>query len=99
MFKLLKVFNRKDILFIIFCIIFIIFQVWLDLKIPDYMSKITSLVQTSGTKIGDILEQGTYMILCAAGSLLASFIVGYLVSFLAATFSKRTRKLLFEKVS
>ena len=46
MFKLFKNLNKKDIFYIFLCIFFIVFQVWLDLKIPDYMSAITRLVQT-----------------------------------------------------
>ena len=98
MLRLLKQFNKKEFLLAIICILLIVFQVWLDLKIPDYMSEITRLVQTSGTKINDILYQGGYMLLCALFSLLAAFLVGYITSFLSATFSKNTRKLLFEKV-
>ena len=48
MFKLFKNLNKKDIFCIFLCILFIVFQVWLDLKIPDYMSAITRLVQTEG---------------------------------------------------
>ena len=46
MFKLLKKLDKKEIIFILICLVFIIGQVWLDLKLPDYMSEITKLVQT-----------------------------------------------------
>lgn len=98
MFKLLKKFNRKDILIILICIVLISFQVWLDLKLPDYMSKITTLLQQSDTGINSILEQGSYMLLCAGGSLLSAIVVGYLASLLSSTFSKNIRKKIFEKV-
>ena len=98
MFKLLKKFNRKDILIILICVVLISFQVWLDLKLPDYMSKITTLLQQSDTGINSILEQGGYMLLCAGGSLLSAIVVGYLASFLSSTFSKNIRKKIFEKV-
>lgn len=98
MLKLIKEFKKKDFALIFVCVILIVFQVWLDLKLPDYMSEITRLVQTEGTKIGEVLTQGGYMLLCAGGSLLSAFIVGYMTSYISATFSKRTRKTLFEKV-
>lgn len=98
MLKLIKEFKKKDFVLIFFCVILIVFQVWLDLKLPDYMSKITALVQTEGTKVFDVLKQGGYMLLCAGGSLISAFIVGYMTSYISATFSKRTRKTLFEKV-
>lgn len=98
MLKLLKKLNKKEILLIVVCLIFIIFQVWLDLKLPDYMSEITKLVQTEGSTIGEILKQGGYMLLCAGGSLLSSFIVGYFASYIASSFSRKLRGDLFEKV-
>ena len=96
--KLLKEFNKKDYFLVLVCTLLIIFQVWLDLRLPDYMSEITKLVQTEGSKMSDILSQGGYMILCALGSLISAFIVGYLTSYISATFSQKTRKTLFSKV-
>ena len=98
MLKLLKKLRKKDILMIIICFILIIFQVWLDLRLPDYMSQITQLVQTTGNKIGDILVTGSKMLLCALGSLISAVIVGFIVSYIAASFSKTIRKDIFEKV-
>lgn len=98
MLKLLKNFTKKDYLLIFICVILIAFQVWLDLKLPDYMSEITILVKTEGSQMSDILEQGKYMMLCAGGSLVSAIFVGYLSSFISATFSKNIRKKLFEKV-
>lgn len=98
MLKLLKDFNKKDWLIIIGALLLIVFQVWLDLKLPDYMSKITVLVQSEGSKMSEILTEGGYMVLCAFGSLAAAMMVGYLTSFISATFSQKLRKQLFEKV-
>ena len=98
MLKLLNVFRKKEYLLVILIILLISFAVFLDLKIPDYMSEITRLVETEGTKINEVLKAGSKMVICAFGSLVSSFIVGYISSYLAATFSKRTRKELFEKV-
>ena len=98
MLKLLKELNKKDCFFAFISFILIIVQVWLELKMPDYMSEITKLVQTKGALMSDILTQGGYMLLCAFGSLVSAIIVGYLISNIAASFSMRTRKSLFEKV-
>ena len=98
MLKLLKELNKKDCFFAFISFILIIVQVWLELKMPDYMSEITKLVQTKGVLMSDILTQGGYMLLCAFGSLVSAIIVGYLISNIAASFSMRTRKSLFEKV-
>ena len=98
MLKLLKNFDKKDWLIVFAALLLIVFQVWLDLKLPDYMSEITVLVQTKGSSMNEILAQGGYMLLCAAGSLAAAMLVGYLTSFISATFSQKLRKQLFEKV-
>lgn len=98
MFKLLKKLRKKDFLLILVCAGLIVFQVWLDLKLPDYMSEITQLVQTEGNTMAEILTAGGKMLLCAFGSLAAAVIVGFFVSYIAATFSKIIRKDIFEKV-
>lgn len=98
MLKLLKNFNKKDWLFVILSLIFTIVQVWLELKMPDYMSKITVLVQTDGSKMSEILKNGGFMLICAFGSLLATVVVGYITANLSATFSLKTRKEIFDKV-
>ena len=98
MFKLFKNFTKKDIAAIITCIALIVFQVWLDLRLPDYMSEITKLVQTEGSTIGEILVQGGYMMACAFGSLLSSFVVGYIASKLSANFSYTLRGKVYNKV-
>lgn len=98
MLKLLKDFNKRDWLIVFVALLLIVFQVWLDLKLPDYMSNITVLVQSEGSKMSEILTEGGYMILCAFGSLAAAMMVGYLTSFISATFSQKLRKQLFEKV-
>lgn len=98
MIKLLKNLTKKDLLLALISFILIVFQVWLDLKMPDYMSEITVLVQTEGSEMKDILLNGGGMLLCAFGSLIAAVIVGYLISIIAADFSKRVRKKLFTKV-
>ena len=98
MFKLFRNFSKKDIILIIVAIVLIVGQVWLDLKLPDYMSEITVLVQTEGSSIKDILINGGYMLLCALGSLVSAVIVGYTASNISASFSMCVRKKLFSKV-
>ncbi len=98
MIKLLKNFSKKDWFLIFISFALIVVQVWLELKMPDYMSEITKLVQTENVKMSDILTQGGYMLICAFGSLVSAIIVGYFVSNIAATFSMKVRKRLFDKV-
>ena len=98
MFKLIKNFKKKDWLLIIVSIVLIVMQVWLELKMPDYMSKVTVLVQTEGSKMSEILKNGGFMLLCAFGSLVGAVIVGYLIALLASAFSRNLRSKLFRKV-
>lgn len=97
MLKLLKYLQKKDWMLVGASVIFIVSQVWLDLELPDYMSSITTLVQTPGSTIGQILEQGAYMLLCALGSLISSICVGFFAARIAASFSRNLRGKVFEK--
>ena len=98
MFKLLKNFTKKEWIAAFFCFILIFTQVWLELKMPDYMSEITKLVQTDGSKMQDILINGGYMLACAFGSLVAAVITGFITSKLSSKFAKNIRKKIFGKV-
>lgn len=98
MIKILKNLNKKEIGIFIICFILIFIQVWLDLKMPDYMSKITVLVQTEGSKMSDIIINGLYMLTCAFGSLLSAVFTGFLASKISSNFSKKLRKKIFDKV-
>ena len=98
MIKLLKNLTKKEWFLALISLILIIVQVWLELKMPDYMSEITVLVQTEGSQMSDIIKNGAYMLGCAFGSLVSAVIVGYLVATVAANFSKSVRKKLFDKV-
>lgn len=96
--KLIKNFKKKDWLIIIVSIALIVMQVWFELKMPDYMSKVTVLVQTEGSKMSEILKNGGYMLMCAFVSLVGAVIVGYLIALFASGFSKNLRSKLFRKV-
>lgn len=98
MFKLFKNLTKKEVMYALICICLVAFHVWLELKVPDYMSAITQLVQTEGSKMADILEQGAYMIGCALASLICSIVVGYFAARVASSFSANIRKKIFEKV-
>jgi len=98
MIKLFKNFNKKDMVIIFFIIALVVGECFLELKMPDYMSEITRLVQTPGSKMCDILVQGSYMLICAFISLIGACIVGFLTSKISATLSKKLRKRLFTKV-
>ena len=96
--KIFKYLNKKQWIQILLSLVFIVTQVFLDLKIPDYMSKITMYVESPGHTVSDIVGEGKWMLLCAFGSLSSAIIVGYLASKISASFSKNLRSRIFSKV-
>lgn len=98
MIKLFKNLSKKEVIYSLICVVLVSINVWLELKIPDYMSAITRLVQTEGSKMSDIITQGAYMLGCAFGSLSVSIVVGYFAAQVASNFSAIIRKNIFEKV-
>lgn len=98
MIKLLKRMNRKEWLLLLSSVAVVIAQVYMDLKVPDYMSSITRLVKTPGSALSDIWAAGGQMLACAVLSMLLSFISGFVAAMLAATFSHHLRGDIFEKV-
>lgn len=98
MLKLLKYLKSKEWLFFTLSLVFIMAQVWLDLKLPDYMSEITKLVETEGSAMSDIWTAGGMMLLCSLGSLASSVAVCFFASKIAAGFSRRLRRAVYYKV-
>lgn len=98
MFRILKRFNWTEWVQVAISVAFIAIQVWLDLKLPDYMAEVTRLVQTPGSEMNEIWVAGGYMLLCAVGSLIAAFIVGFFAARLAAVLSYKLRSDLYDKV-
>ncbi len=98
MLKLFKNLGRRDWLLACVSLLFIVAQVWLDLKLPDYMSEITMLVQTEGSAMGDILTAGGKMLACALGSLASAVVVAVAASRIASDFGANLRQKLFDKV-
>lgn len=98
MIKLLKNLEKQQIAFILLSVVCIVAQVWLDLKLPDYMSNITMLVQTENSEMTEILKNGGYMLLCALGSMASAVIVGFFAARIGAGLSKTLREKVFCKV-
>ena len=98
MVKLLKKLTWKDFILAAAAFVFIIVQVWLSLTMPDYMSEITKLVQTKGSKMNDILIAGGKMLACALGSLLAAVCTSICASKISSNFSANLRGQVFYKV-
>ncbi|PAD28699.1 ABC transporter ATP-binding protein [Paenibacillus sp. 7523-1] len=98
MLKILKNFNQKDRYLLALSLIFIVIQVWLDLKIPDFMGDITYLIQSPTSEMNDILLVGSWMLLCALASFSTSVFVAGIAARIAANFSFDVRSKLFNKI-
>ena len=98
MLKVFRNLTKRDICLFLVAVVFIVLGVNLELTMPDYMSKITMLEQTEGSKMSEILLNGGYMLACAFGSMLISILVGYLIARVTSDFSLNTRNKLFNKV-
>ena len=98
MIKLFRYLRKKDWLFVCISLCFIVFQVWLDLRLPDYMAEITRLIQTPDSALSSVVWAGMKMLACALLSMAAMFVVGYFVAQVAAGLSKRLREAVYDKV-
>jgi len=98
---MLKIFKRlrtREWLMICISLAFIVAQVWLDLKTPDYMSQVTRIVSKPGGTVSEVLREGGMMLLCTLGSVVTAIIVGYFAARVAAAFSHRLRSDVFRRV-
>ena len=93
-----KHFRVKDYFSMLAIVAFVFLQVFLELKIPDFMSEITVLVQTQGSLITDILLAGGKMLACAVASALCAVLIGFFVARVASAFSQNMRSSLFSQI-
>ena len=98
MFKLMKKMRWQDWCYALVCIAFIVVQVWLDMTMPDYMKKITELIETPGSKMADIWSAGGMMLLCSLGSVTAAVITAIFSSRIGSDLAFTLRESLFKKV-
>ena len=98
MLRIFKNFRKQEVVLALFSVVFVVAQVWLELKLPDYMREITSLITTQDSAMHDILIAGGKMLFCAFGSLLVTILVAVCASRIASNFSAIVRGKLFDKV-
>ena len=96
--KLLKYLEKKDWLFIIIILGLVVFQVVMDLSLPEYTSSLTTVVSSGQATMDDVWANGGKMLLCAGASMIASIIAGYFAARVAANFSKNIRTGIFVAV-
>ena len=97
MLKLLKNMRRKEVLMTLLCAVLVVVQIYFDLRLPDYMTDLTTLIKTSGTT-ADILSVGMKMLACTLASAVLAVGCGYLAARAASGFSFTVREKLFHHV-
>src|SRR5574344_3171576 len=96
MLKIFKRMNRKEVMMAVVSVLFIMAQVWLDLKVPDYMSEVTKKLVTPGTELKELYQPGGMMLLLSLLSFATSLLVGFLAARLGASFTRTLRRDIFE---
>ena len=98
MFRIFRNFRKQDLLLLLGGVIAVVLQVGLELKMPDYMSEITKLVETEGSEMSDIMRNGGLMLACALGSFVANVGACFFFATASASLSMNTRKKLFDQI-
>lgn len=98
MFKLLKFIKKKEIPLVIFIVALIVGNVWLELKIPEYMIEITKLITGSESGVREIVKIGGQMLACAVFSMLGAIVVNFFVTRLSGKLGKRIRSAVYGQV-
>ena len=98
MIKLLKRMRKREALMALLCAVLVVAQVYFDLKLPDYMTRLTTLIKTPGSVTADILSVGGEMLLCTLASAVLAVGCGYLAAKTASGFSFSVRADLFHHV-
>ena len=99
MFKLAKKFNAKNWCSVVLIFALVVTQVWLDLTMPDFTSKLTKAVVQTGVTMKDVWANGGMMLLCAVGSMACSFACGFLCARLASATALRLRQDLYKQIN
>ena len=97
MLKLIKNMRRKEKEMALLCLVFVVVQIYFDLRLPDYMTELTMLIKTSGTT-ADIAAVGLKMLGCTAASAVLAIACGFLAAKTASGFSFTVREKLFRHV-
>ena len=97
MLKLIKNMRRKEKEMVLLCLVFVVVQIYFDLRLPDYMTELTMLIKTSGTTAG-IAAVGLKMLGCTAASAVLAIACGFLAAKTASGFSFAVREKLFRHV-
>ena len=97
MLQLLKKMQRREVIMTLICAVFVVGQVYFDLRLPDYMTELTTLIKTSGTT-ADIVSVGIKMLGCTCVSAVLAVICGYLAARTASGFSYTIREKVFHHV-
>ncbi len=96
-FSFVRFFRRREWALSIVVLLMIIFEVWLDLEIPNYMASITDVITAGGT-VDEVLEEAVPMLMCAIGSMAVGLVISVTVGWISSTVAKAIRKAEFSHI-
>lgn len=99
MLRLFKYLKKRDWFFIAITVCFIVAQVWLELKMPEYTAQLSIIVTSGNAQMSEVWKNGGLMLACAGGSLLSAVLCSFIISKVASSFSMTLRESLFNKIS
>lgn len=99
MLKLRKKLRKKEWLMALLCAVLVLGQIYFDLRLPDYMSNLTVLINSPDSTMSDILNTGAEMLGCTLASAVLCIICGFLTAKAAAGFGYSVREAVFNKIA
>ncbi len=96
-FSFVRFFRRREWALSLVVLLMIIFEVWLDLEIPNYMASITDVITAGGT-VDEVLEEAVPMLMCAIGSMAVGLVISVTVGWISSTVAKAIRKAEFSHI-
>ena len=99
MIRLLKRMRAREWVMAAVCAALVLGQIYFDLRLPDYMSDLTVLIETPGSTVSEVFSTGLEMLACTLASAVLSIVCGYLSAQVAAGFSYTLREGVFNKVA
>ena len=99
MISLIKRMRRPQVITAVLCMLVVTAGSYFELKLPDYMSSLTLLIQAGAEDVSAILSIGLEMLLIVVISALLTVASGYLSARTAAGYTRTLRSDLFQHIT
>lgn len=92
-----KLLQGREYLLALTALLTIVAQVYLDLRVPEYMESITETISTPGSQLADVAQDGGLMLATALASMVCAIITGFCTAILGSTLARRLRGRVYTK--